>query len=63
LKSRITAFNSLSPIIDRDRITEDCMRGYRFLADLTDDERRLAAHPYQRERALHERLTAEIKTM
>jgi hypothetical protein len=49
--------------IDRDRITEDCVRGYRFLADLTDDERRLCADPYQRERALHGRLTAEIKTM
>jgi predicted nucleotidyltransferase component of viral defense system len=49
--------------IDRDRITKDCVRGYRFLADLTDDEQRLAADPHQRERALHGRLKAEIKTM
>lgn len=35
-------------IVDRDRITADCARGFAFLADLTDDERLLANDPYQR---------------
>jgi len=47
-------------VIDRDRITTDCARGFAFLADLSDDERALAGDPYQRERALWERLTALI---
>ena len=29
-------------IVDRNRITADCVRGFRFLAELTDDERVLA---------------------
>jgi predicted nucleotidyltransferase component of viral defense system len=45
-------------VVDRDRITADCARGFRFLADLTDDERVLAKDQHQRERALAERLKA-----
>ena len=45
-------------IIDRNRITADCVRGFGFLADLTDDERVLVNDPHQRERALWERLSA-----
>jgi hypothetical protein len=37
-------------VIDRNRITADCIRGFGFLADLTDDERMLANDPHQRER-------------
>ena len=44
-------------VIDRDRITADCARGFAFLADLTDEERVLAGDPYQRERELWERLS------
>lgn len=47
-------------VIDRDRITADCARGFGFLADLTDDERLLANDQHQRERALAERLKAEL---
>ena len=35
-------------VIDRDRITADCVRGVGFLANLTDDERTLARDQYQR---------------
>lgn len=42
--------------IDRATITADCARGFRFLLDLTAEERTLAADPYQRERDLWERL-------
>jgi hypothetical protein len=35
-------------VIDRDRITADCVRGFGFLANLTDDERTLACDQYQR---------------
>ncbi len=45
-------------IIDRNRITADCVRSFGFLADLTDDERVLVNDPHQRERALWERLSA-----
>ncbi len=40
--------------IDRRRITADCVRGFAFLRDLTDEERVLAADAYQRERDLWE---------
>lgn len=46
--------------IDRDRITADCIRGFGFLGNLTEDEAHLAADHYQRERALSERLRAEV---
>jgi len=47
-------------VIDHDRITADCARGFGFLADLTDEERVLAGDQHQRERALAERLRAEL---
>jgi hypothetical protein len=43
--------------VDRDRITADCARGFRFLLDLTEDERTLAADSHHRERDLWERLS------
>lgn len=46
--------------IDRDRITADCVRGFRFLLDLTEEERILAADPHQRERELWERLARSV---
>ena len=42
--------------IDRARITADCVRGFRFLLDLTEEERTLAADSHQRERDLWEKL-------
>jgi predicted nucleotidyltransferase component of viral defense system len=47
-------------VIDRDRITADCVRGFGFLADLTEDERALARDQYQREQAVAERLRAGL---
>jgi predicted nucleotidyltransferase component of viral defense system len=44
--------------IDRERITTDCVRGFRFLADLTDDERALAGDRYQREQVVAEKVRA-----
>jgi predicted nucleotidyltransferase component of viral defense system len=46
--------------IDRERISADCIRGFRFLAELTDDEQALARDPYQREQAMAERLRAQV---
>jgi len=43
-------------VIDREQITENCVRGYRFLMELTEEERQLANDPHQRERALWRRL-------
>ena len=45
-------------VIDRERITADCVRGFGFLADLTEDERTLASDQYQREQAVADRLRA-----
>ncbi len=45
-------------VIDRDRITADCARGFAFLADLSDDERALAGDPYQRQQEIWERARA-----
>ena len=45
-------------VIDRRRITADCVRGFRFLADLTDEERALARDQHQREHDLWTRLRA-----
>ena len=47
-------------VVDREKITADCIRGYRFLMDLTEEERQLANDPHQRERALWERLRTDI---
>lgn len=44
--------------LDRHRITADCVRGFRFLADLTDEERTLARDQHQREHDLWTRLSA-----
>ena len=46
-------------VIDRDRITTDCTRGFAFLAELTDDERVLANDRYQREQAMAGRVRGE----
>jgi predicted nucleotidyltransferase component of viral defense system len=46
--------------IDRERICTDCLRGFRFLADLTPEEQRLAADRHQREQALAAKLRAEM---
>jgi len=44
--------------IDRERITADCVRGFGFLADLTEDERTLSRDHYQREQEAANRLRA-----
>ena len=46
-------------VVDRDRITADCVQGFAFLADLTDDERVLANDRYQREQAAADRVRGE----
>jgi len=46
--------------VDRDKIIADCVRGYRFLLELSEDEKLLAADPHQRQRPLHQKLRAEI---
>jgi predicted nucleotidyltransferase component of viral defense system len=46
--------------VDPERIKADCVRGYRFLADLTDDERKLANDGHQRERALWQELRTAV---
>jgi hypothetical protein len=45
-----------SVVVDREKITVDCIRGYRFLVDLTEEERQLANDPHQRERELWQTL-------
>jgi predicted nucleotidyltransferase component of viral defense system len=47
-------------VVDREKITADCVRGYRFLSDLTEEERLLAKDPHQRERELWQRLRTDI---
>lgn len=49
-----------SAVIDRNRICADCVRGFRFLQDLSAQEAQLAADPHQREQALWEELSAQI---
>lgn len=46
--------------VDRQTISAACVRGYRFLLDLTEDERQLANDQYQKERALWERLRNDL---
>jgi predicted nucleotidyltransferase component of viral defense system len=43
-------------VIDRNKITTDCLRGVGFVMDLTDDERTLARDQHQQERVVAERL-------
>jgi hypothetical protein len=47
-------------VIEREKITADCVRGFGFLANLTEDERTLARDQYQRERGVAERLRAGL---
>jgi predicted nucleotidyltransferase component of viral defense system len=49
-------------VIDPDRITADCVRGFGFLGELTTEEMALANDRHQRERALWERLHDELTT-
>jgi predicted nucleotidyltransferase component of viral defense system len=44
--------------LDRERICADCMRGFGFLLNLTDDEQILVRDKYQRERAIAEKVGA-----
>jgi predicted nucleotidyltransferase component of viral defense system len=47
-------------VVDNKRITADCVRGFGFLANLTDDERTLARDRYQREQTTAEKLRAAL---
>lgn len=47
--------------IDRDGITSACVRGFRFLEDLTEDECFVAGDQYQREHAAADRLCATLQ--
>ena len=47
-------------VIGREKITADCVRGYGFLAELTEHERVVANDRYQREQVTVERLRAEL---
>jgi hypothetical protein len=47
-------------VVDREKITADCIRGFRFLADLTEEERQLANDAHQRERTLWQRLRSAV---
>jgi predicted nucleotidyltransferase component of viral defense system len=48
-------------IIDPERICADCVRGFEFLVELTDDERLLAGDPHQREQGAAERVRAALQ--
>jgi len=47
-------------VINREKITAECVRGFGFLAELTEQERIVANDRYQREEAGAERLRAEL---
>ena len=47
-------------VIDRERITNDCVRGFGFLAELTDQERIVANDRYQREETAAANLREEL---
>jgi predicted nucleotidyltransferase component of viral defense system len=47
-------------LIDREKITADCVKGYGFLAELTEHERVVANDRYQREQVTVERLRVEL---
>lgn len=47
-------------VIDPEKITADCVRGFGFLAEMTEQERIVANDRYQREEAAAERLRAEL---
>jgi predicted nucleotidyltransferase component of viral defense system len=46
--------------IDRERITGDCVSGFGFLVDLTEDELALSRDRYQREQAVADRVRAAL---
>ena len=46
--------------IEPARITNDCVKGFAFLAGLTPEEQALAADPHQRERPLWEKLRDDL---
>jgi predicted nucleotidyltransferase component of viral defense system len=46
--------------VDRQKITVDCVKGYRFLVDLTVGELQLASDPHRRLQSLWETLRAEV---
>jgi hypothetical protein len=45
-------------VVDHEKICADCVRGFGFLVNLTDEERKLAGDKYQREQATAEKLRA-----
>jgi predicted nucleotidyltransferase component of viral defense system len=45
-------------VLDREKICADCVRGFGFLVNLTDDQRKLSGDKYQREQATAEKLCA-----
>ena len=45
-------------VVDREKICADCVRGFGFLVNLTDEELKLAGDKYQREQATAEQLRA-----
>jgi predicted nucleotidyltransferase component of viral defense system len=47
-------------VIDRERITADCVKSFGFLADLTGDEQAVARDPHLREQTAAGRLRAEL---
>jgi hypothetical protein len=50
-------------VVDRARITADCVRGFGFLAELSEEEHVLARDAHQRENALKERLLQGLHSM
>ena len=48
-------------VVDRHRIIADCISGYRFLLALTEEERVLAADAHQHQRALLQKLKADME--
>jgi predicted nucleotidyltransferase component of viral defense system len=48
-------------VIDRERICADCVKGFGFLMELTDDERLLAGDQYEREEGAAERLRSVLR--
>jgi hypothetical protein len=48
--------------IDPEKIAADCARGFRFLRNLTEEERILANDQYQREHVLSQRLREAVRT-
>jgi len=48
--------------IDQARITQACVHGFRFLADIAAEKQTLASDRYQREYALWDPLRGEVAT-